>query len=264
MNSKRFYDAHSNFSSRSLLEYEISPGIRCKFDIILDNMNICRNYTHGLDLGCSGNSFLNNVDNLKYKSFLDISELPLTQYTPRSRISKNNNNSFNFVNPICGDIRYLPYLSEKFDIVCSLDTLEHIKNDETAIAEISRVLKEDGICVITVPHRMDYYTIQDQLIGHYRRYEMDHLIELFRKYHLKSIRCFNVYGKLMKIVFLQTLNPKKTEQKLISLRHKYQSNLFFKILWKIIVRILSNLMKIDAKYHKLHSGMNLGFIFIKK
>ena len=264
MNSKLFYDAHTNFSSRSLLEYEISPGIKCKFDIILYNLNRFQKYNNGLDLGCSGNSFLYSLENVKNKSFLDISEIPLTQYTSNSEIITKKKVTIDSINPLCGDIGNLPYLNEKFDIVCSLDTLEHIKNDEIAIAEISRVLKENGICIITVPHRMDYYTFQDQLIGHYRRYEFDQLIELFKKYHLICIRYFNVYGKLMKFVFLQTLNPKKTEQKLINLRHRYQSNLFFMLLWKVVVKVFSKLMKVDAKYHKLQSGMNLGFILIKK
>jgi ubiquinone/menaquinone biosynthesis C-methylase UbiE len=147
--------------------------------------------------------------------------------------------------------------------VCSLDTLEHIKKDSLAISEISRVLRKNGIAIITVPHRKKYFTYQDRIIGHFRRYEIEQITKLFEEYHLKCIRYFSVYGKLMKIAFLQTLNPSKTEQSLLSLREKYQSSLFFKLLWKVVVNLTSKLMKIDAKYHKFKNGMNLGFIFIK-
>ena len=68
----------------------------------------------------------------------------------------------------------------------------------------------------------------------------------------------------MKIAFLQTLNPHKTEQSLLNLREKYETSLFFKIIWKVVVNLTSKLMKIDAKYHKSKNGMNLGFIFIKE
>lgn len=263
LNSKKFYDTHANFSLRSLLEYEISPGIKCKFDLILDNLDKNQRYNIGLDLGCSGNSFLYFLKTVKNNIYLDISEIPLSQYTSKEIRSIKCEEQPKDNNPICGDISLLPYANEKFDFVCSLDTLEHVKNDYLAISEISRILKENGICIITVPHRKDYYTEQDQIIGHYRRYEIGSLIKCFRKNHLICIRCFNVYGKLMKFAFLQTLDPMKTEKQLILLRQKYQSNPIFKYFWQVIVKFISKLMKLDAKYHKLRKGMNIGFIFIK-
>jgi SAM-dependent methyltransferase len=264
MNSKLFYDNHLNFALRSLLEYEISPGIRCKYDLIVKNINLKKKYISGLDLGCSGDSFLFYLKNVKRKSFLDLSDIPLHQYIPKFRSNINNQINYKTLHPLCADMSSLPYNNESFDILCCLDTLEHIKNDQSAIDEISRVLKKNGICIITVPHRSDYYTLQDKLIGHYRRYEIKQLIELFEINRLRCLKCFNVYGKLMKFAFLQTLNPRKVEQKLIILRQNYQSKPFFKYLWKVITKILSILMKIDAKYHKVEKGMNLGFIFKKK
>jgi SAM-dependent methyltransferase len=264
MNLKSFYDNHTNFSCRSLLEYEISPGIKCKFDLILENIEGYGEYAYGLDLGCSGNSILYYLKSVRNSSFLDISEIPLAQYTSKSKLLLRKEDSIKSINPLCGDINNLPYLNEIFDIVCSLDTLEHIRNDYLAVEEISRVLKKNGICIITVPHRIDLYNNQDRLIGHYRRYEIDQIIELFNKNRLRCLRYFNVYGKFMKIAFLQALNPEKTEQKLITLRHKYQSNLFFKYFWKIIAKLITLLMKMDAKYRKVKNGMNVGFIFIKK
>jgi len=264
LNSKLFYDAHTNFSFRSILEYDISPGIKCKFDLILENLDNNEKYTKGVDLGCSGNSFLLFLRNVRNKSFLDISDIPLTQYTYKSEAIVKNDNSSTYNHPICGDICNLPYSNETFDIITSLDTLEHIKNDKKAVAEMSRVLNRQGLCVITVPHRRDLYTIQDKMIGHHRRYEIDELIEIFENNHLRCISCFNVYGKLMKLVFFQTLNPKRIEESLIKLRLRYKTSLFFRLIWKIVVKLISKSMKIDAKYHKLQKGMNLGFIFVKR
>lgn len=263
MNSKLFYDTHINFSLRSLLEHEISPGIKCKFDLILENLNINQRYRKGLDVGCSGNSFLYFLKNVRNKSFLDISAIPLRQYISKSKNLIDNKTYTRSVHPMCGDICHLPYANESFDIITILDTLEHIKNDEKAVLEISRVLNQKGVCIITVPHRRDFYTIQDQLIGHYRRYEIEQILKMFDENHLRCLRYFNVYGKLMKFVFFQTLNPRKTEETIINLRLKYRNNLLFKLFWKIVVKLISKLMKIDAKYHKLEKGMNLCFIFEK-
>ncbi|TFF86836.1 MAG: class I SAM-dependent methyltransferase [Promethearchaeota archaeon] len=264
MNSKSFYDAHTNFSFRTPREYELSPGIRCKFDLILEFLKNNQFYKNGLDLGCSGNSILCFIHNVKNKLFLDISDIPLVQYSPKSQNSTKTDDSVKSIHPTCGDICKLPYKSNTFDLICSLDTLEHIKNDKLAVAEIGRVLNQNGICIITVPHKKALYSLQDKIIGHHRRYEIEGLINLFSKNNLKCVRVFNVYGKIMKIAFFQTLNPKRTEKSLINLRLRYENSRFFNLLWKIIVKFSSRLMKIDAKYRKLQKGMNIGFIFVKR
>ena len=164
---------------------------------------------------------------------------------------------------LCGDLIKLPYRNESFDYVSALDVLEHIKDDEVAVSEIGRILKKNGIAIITVPHRMKFYTKQDKLIGHYRRYEIQELIEKFNKYDLSCLRIFGVYGCLMKIEFIQAANPDKTEENIQKLRDRYENNPLFRKLWDFVVNVSSNVMKMDAKYHKLKKIMNMGFIFIK-
>ncbi len=250
---KDFYEKHRNFSFRTLSEYYISPGIRCKFNLLKDNINTKRIFLRGIDLGSSGNSILNFLDNIKHKSFFDIANLPLKQYK-----------SEDTWHPLCGDLVRLPYREKSFDFVSALDVLEHIKDDELAVSEISRILKKNGIVVITVPHRMKYYTNQDRIIGHYRRYEINQIISIFNKFNLRNLRTFGVYGRLMIIADIQSANPKKIEENLINLRNKYENNITFRKIWNIIVRILSKLMKIDAKYQSNKSIRNLVLIFIMK
>jgi SAM-dependent methyltransferase len=249
---KNFYDKHKNFSFRTLSEYYISPGIRCKFDILKNNLGNKRIFLRGIDLGSSGNSFLPFLDTIKHKSFLDLATVPLYQYI-------NHSNQ----HPVCGDLVKLPYRDDTFDFISALDVLEHIKDDELAISEISRILKKKGIAVISVPHRMKYYSNQDKLIGHFRRYELSEIISVFKKFNLKSVKSFGVYGKLMLVADIQSTNPKRIEENLINLRNKYESNLIFNKVWNLLVRILSKLMKIDAKYSSKHKLRNLGFIFMK-
>ncbi len=253
MNEKKFYESHKNFACRTLSEYYLSPGIKCKFDILMDKIGSKHIFSNALDLGCSGNSFLYFFNNSHFKSFFDIALLPLKQYKSREKPW----------HPFCGDINYLPYRNDSFNFISALDILEHLKNDQRAIAEISRILKKKGIAIITVPHRKKYYSKQDKLIGHYRRYEINQICSLFRKYHLKLVKMFGIYGSLMKISDLQSINPKTIEHRLQSLREQYESSLIFKLIWNIIIKITSNLMKIDAQYHSIKKVMNIGFIFQK-
>ncbi len=249
---KEFYDKHKNFSCRTALEYNISPGIKCKFDLIKASLSHNRKFNHGIDLGSSGNSILTHLDNVEIKSFFDIASLPLTQYT--------NENGWH---PLCGDLISLPYRNNSIEFISALDVLEHVKKDQLAISEMSRVLKRNGLVIITVPHRMKYYTYQDKLIGHRRRYEIEEIIHLFRKFNLKHLKTFGIYGQLMRISDIQSTNPSKVEKNISTLRCRYENNYIFGKIWDLIVNILSNLMKIDAKYQSLKKIMNIAFIFKK-
>ncbi|MFX0059846.1 MAG: class I SAM-dependent methyltransferase [Candidatus Heimdallarchaeota archaeon] len=256
MNRKEFYEKHNNFSGRTFSEYYLSPGIKCKYNIILDKVKNIHNFESAIDLGCSGNSFLKLYENVRYKLFFDIANIPLTQYSKR----ENNNE---FWHPLCGDMIKLPYRDNSIDIVFALDTLEHLKDDELAISEISRILKQKGIAIISIPHRMKYYSTQDKMIGHFRRYEINKISDLFKKYRLKCLTYFGIYGQLMRFTFLQKLKPKKTEKNLKKLRFRYSSNRLFRIFWNIIVYFGSKIMKLDAKYQPMKKKMNIGFIFMK-
>ena len=211
--TKDFYDKHKNFSSRTLIEYCISPGIKCKFDILKTNIDTKKKYNYGIDLGSSGNSFLFFLDNINQKFSLDISDLPLKQYIHKTEW-----------HPLCGDLKKLPYRDNSFDFLSAIDVMEHIRDDEYAVSEISRILKKNGIIVISVPHRMKYYTQQDRLIGHYRRYEIDEIIQIFREFKLNHLKTFGVYGRLMRIADIQSSNPERIEKSLLNLRNRYMSD----------------------------------------
>ncbi|MFX1419179.1 MAG: class I SAM-dependent methyltransferase [Promethearchaeota archaeon] len=251
--TKDFYEKHKNFSYRTLSEYYLSPGIRCKFDLLKEIIDSRKNFLCGIDLGSSGNSILSFLDGIKQKSFFDIASFPLKQYVK----------VFAW-HPLCGDLIRLPYRNESFDFVSALDVLEHIKNDNLAISEISRILKKNGIVIITVPHSMKYYSTQDRIIGHFRRYEINQIISHFKKFNLRNLLTFGVYGRLMIIADIQSANPKKIEENLINLRNKYESNTIFQKIWNIIVRFISKLMKLDAKYSSKNRIRNIGLIFMKK
>lgn len=246
------YSQHRNFTDRTVTEYYLSPGIRCKFDLLKENVDPKKIYNSTIDLGSSGNSFLLFLENLNHRSFLDIADFPLKQY-------KNGGK----YHPLRGDLTRLPYRDESFDFVSALDVLEHVKDDQLAISEISRILKEKGVLFITIPHRMKYYSQQDRIIGHYRRYEISEIISLFKEYNLKHIKTFGIYGQLMRFSEIQSANPTKLEKSLINLRLKYETNKVFRRFWDYVVKVLSLFMKLDAKYLSIQRMMNLALVFKK-
>ena len=75
------------------------------------------------------------------------------------------------------------------------------------------------------------------------------------------MKIFGIYGQLMRISDVQSLNPEKMEENLTRLRKTFESSIMFRIAWSIFVWIGARLMRIDAKHQHPRKIMNIGFIF---
>lgn len=77
-----------------------------------------------------------------------------------------------------GDISNLPFSDRQFDLVCAFDVIEHVSDDRQALAELSRVLKDDALLIFSVPLHTRFWTEFDELTGHARRYDPDALLDI--------------------------------------------------------------------------------------
>jgi SAM-dependent methyltransferase len=68
-----------------------------------------------------------------------------------------------------GQANRLPFASEKVDVCLCLEVLEHLKDEESALREVHRVLRRGGWLIASVPHTY-YWDDYLKLIGHYRHY----------------------------------------------------------------------------------------------
>ena len=96
-----------------------------------------------LDLGCGEGTILSHFSKRKKERFfgIDISDIGIHMTK-----KKKNNNVF-----LCqGDITKLPYKEEKFDFIYSQSVIEHVFNYKSTIKEANRVLKKNGLFLITV------------------------------------------------------------------------------------------------------------------
>jgi 2-polyprenyl-3-methyl-5-hydroxy-6-metoxy-1,4-benzoquinol methylase len=53
--------------------------------------------------------------------------------------------------PVAGNVRRLPFPARSFDVVICTEVIEHTISPEQAICELSRVVADDGLLVLTVP-----------------------------------------------------------------------------------------------------------------
>jgi SAM-dependent methyltransferase len=75
------------------------------------------------------------------------------------------------------DARQLPFEAE-FDAVGAFDVLEHVREHETALAQIVRAVRPGGTVLLTVPQHDFLWSAMDDYAGHSRRYSRASLTAL--------------------------------------------------------------------------------------
>lgn len=73
------------------------------------------------------------------------------------------------------DSHRLDFPDASFDVVLSLDVLEHLEDESWAIREVYRILKPGGKFMVMVPAYMFLWGVQDEVAHHYRRYTLNKL-----------------------------------------------------------------------------------------
>lgn len=79
---------------------------------------------------------------------------------------------------ICSDIQDIKWKSNFFDTVIATEVLEHVADPQQAIAEIHRVLKRGGICILSTRFICPYHPSPKD----YYRFTWDSLQHLFQKF----------------------------------------------------------------------------------
>lgn len=79
----------------------------------------------------------------------------------------------------------LPLADASVDAVVSANVLEHVPDDERALAEIFRVMKPSARAVIVIPLGPGVYDYYDRFLGHVRRYARG---EIAAKAHRAGLR----------------------------------------------------------------------------
>lgn len=134
-----------------------------------------------LEIGCGEGRGVHLLKD-KVKSFTGIDKITevvenLTDKYPQASFTQAN-------------IPPLDFADEQFDSVISFQVIEHIKDDETYIREIARVLKPGGIALLTTPN------IKKSLSRnpwHIREYTAAQLTELCRP-HFSQVNMLGVSG----------------------------------------------------------------------
>jgi SAM-dependent methyltransferase len=114
---------------------------------------------------------------------------------------------------VIGDLTRLPFRSSRFDAVTSGETLEHLDDDRGAVAEMNRVVRAGGRCILTVPALQILWNASDVYYQHRRRYSRSQLVELFHRgaFEVKKARFWGFPMVLLyDTVFLLPMNRRRS------------------------------------------------------
>jgi SAM-dependent methyltransferase len=107
---------------------------------------------------------------------------------------------------IVGDIQQLPLPDSSEENIVCLSVLEHVENPFKAFAELHRVLKPGGQCLIYVPF-LYYYHAEHGYYGDYWRFTRDSLTLLAKPF--STIEIQNARGPLETLMRLSPLGRAK-------------------------------------------------------
>ena len=71
--------------------------------------------------------------------------------------------------------------ADQFDLVCAFEVLEHIEDDAAAVKAWATRLRPGGYLLLSVPAHQRRFSIGDQLMGHYRRYDPPVMADLLTR-----------------------------------------------------------------------------------
>lgn len=149
--------------------------IKSTRDVVLNNLNLIKGDV--IDVG-AGRAWA--------KPFIE-QQLQVTSYTafdahPSPKID------------VVGDVLNMPFVEEFNTAICN-QVLEHVNNPYTLVKEIHRVLKKDGICILTAPFMVLYHPDPED----YFRYTTEGMRAIFTQSNFEVIECGR-YGKLFSVI----------------------------------------------------------------
>lgn len=98
-----------------------------------------------------------------------------------------------------------PPFEEEFDSVGLFDVLEHLDDDVRALAQISKMVKPEGLIFITVPAHQWLWNRDDKIASHKRRYSKKTLTDAVKQSGLEVIRAKYFFIFILPLLYIRRL-----------------------------------------------------------
>jgi SAM-dependent methyltransferase len=106
------------------------------------------------------------------------------------------------------DATAMPFKAD-FDVVGAFDVLEHIAEDERAIAGVHAALRPGGLFILTVPQYEWMWSTLDEVVCHKRRYGRADLLQKLRRNRFDVLFCSSFVTALFPAMAMSRLLARK-------------------------------------------------------
>lgn len=178
-----------------------------------------------LDIGCGTGKNMEELQNLGSIYGLDSSSEAL-------RFCKKRGLN----NLILGSAEKTSLKNNSFDIITILDVLEHTEDNKT-LKEMHRILKKDGLIIITVPAFSWLWSKWDKVLHHKRRYTTAKLRGILTANEFSPVKITYLYSFLV----FPALIIRKVKEKIT--KEFYPSD--FKLSNPLLNLLLNNLSRLE-------------------
>lgn len=153
------------------------------------------------------------------------------------------------VTVVQGDITKLRGKNQ-YDYVLASDVIEHIEDDDFAIANLFSYVAPGGLLVITVPAYSFLYGKRDKVWGHFRRYDVNFLLPKLQRLdgYVEKVKHWNMIGLLAFYFYEKILHRPVAEKK------RYEKSL--------LAAILRFLVECELKVEALLGGVPYGLTLV--
>ncbi len=99
------------------------------------------------------------------------------------------------------DARDIPYV-EAFDLIGAFDVIEHIEEDELALAQMFKAIKPGGGLMLSVPQHQFLWSVVDDMSYHKRRYHKHDLVSKVQRAGFEVVKTTSFVGLLLPLMLL--------------------------------------------------------------
>ncbi|MBU3593278.1 class I SAM-dependent methyltransferase [Polynucleobacter sp. 71A-WALBACH] len=138
------------------------------FKRIVESHLVVGGKTRFLDIGCGTGDFIRQISP---NSGLEITGSEI--YLKGLSYAKKSQPDVDFIQ---FDVTQGVIKEQNFDMITAFDVIEHIENDNKALSNISQMMNQSGVLVISVPQHMFLWSKLDEIVKHKRRYSRRDLV----------------------------------------------------------------------------------------
>lgn len=201
---------HEDYHKKTKIQYKVISDWNFTYRLIIPVLKkYLRRNLKVLDIGCGAGTIDFYLANKVYDIIgVDISEKAVKSCIQTARNLGLRNVKFQKV--------FFPKerIRGKFDFIIFTEVMEHLEDDRLALKEIHKLLKPNGILLLSTPsinaplHKLGLTKKFDKEVGHIRRYDSKQLIRLLNFSGFKIVTIYKTEGIIRNFLFVNPIAGK--------------------------------------------------------